>query len=85
MEEREDIGRALATEEQAALLEAAAKNWSPHIGLHPDRAYQCHALGPEIRTLQAGRIDFSNRTLRVSLSKSKSGTGRVNPDEYRLP
>jgi integrase len=87
LEEREDIGRALAPEEEAALLGAAAANSSPFIDRFIRIALTSAMRAGEIRTIQVGRLDFANRTLQVGRAKSRRGTGRVipmNSDLYNL-
>ena len=87
LEEREDIGRALAPDEEAALLNAAAVNTSPYIDRFIRIALTSVMRSGEIRTLQVGRVNFRERTLQVGRSKSKKGTGRViplNDDLYAL-
>jgi integrase len=79
LEEREDIGRALTPDEEAALLRAAAANPSPFIDRFIRVALTSAMRSGEIRTLQVGRVDFANRTVTVGRSKSKRGSGRVIP------
>jgi integrase len=79
LEEREDIGRALAPEEESALLAAAAANSSPFIDRFIRIALTSAMRAGEIRTLQVGRVNFADRTLTVGRSKSKRSTGRVIP------
>jgi integrase len=79
LEEREDIGRALAPDEEARLLGAAATNPSPFIDRFIRVALTSAMRAGEIRTLQVGRVNFADRTLTVGLAKSKRGTGRVIP------
>jgi len=79
LEEREDIGRALAPDEESALLAAAAANSSPFIDRFIRAALTSAMRAGEIRTLQVGRVNFADRTLTVGQSKSKRGTGRVIP------
>jgi integrase len=79
LEEREDIGRALSPEEEAALLQSAAVNLSPFIDRFIRIALTSAMRSGEIRTLQVRRLDFANRTLQVGRAKSKRGTGRVIP------
>jgi integrase len=79
LEEREDIGRALAPEEETALLAAAAANSSPFIDRFIRIGLTSAMRAGEIRTLQVGRVNFADRTLTVGRAKSKRGTGRVIP------
>jgi integrase len=78
-EEREDIGRALAPEEEAALLNAAAANRSPFIDRFIRIALMTAMRAGEIRTIQAGRVNLQDRTLTVGRAKSRKGSGRVIP------
>lgn len=79
LEEPEDVGCALSPEEESAILEAAAANRSPFIGRFIRIALASAMRAGEIRTLQAGRINFRERTLRVGRAKSRRGTGRMIP------
>jgi integrase len=72
LEEREDIGRALSPEEEAAILDAAAANRSPVIDRFIRIALVSVMRSGEIRTLQVGRVNFRDRTVRVGRSKSKN-------------
>jgi integrase len=84
LEEREDVGRALASDEEAALLDAAAANSSPFIDRFIRIALTSAMRSGEIRTLQVGRVNFADRTLTVGRSKSKRSTGRVIPTDGDL-
>jgi len=79
LEEREDIGRALAPEEEAALLAASAANPSPYIDRIIRVALTSAMRSGEIQTLQVGRVNFADRTLQVGRAKSRRSTGRVIP------
>ena len=87
LEEREDVGRALMPEEEAALLAAAAANPSPYIDRFIRIALTSVMRFGEIRTLQVERVNFLDRTVQVGRAKSRRGTGRVipmNEDLYGL-
>jgi integrase len=84
LEEREDIGRALAPEEESVLLAAAAANSSPFINRFIRIALTSAMRAGEIRTLQVGRVNFADCTLTVGRSKSKRSTGRVIPTDGDL-
>jgi len=79
LEEPEDVGRALAPDEEEALLAAAAANKSPYIDrfirIALTRVMRCG----EIRTIQVGRVNFADRTVQVGRAKSRRGAGRVIP------
>lgn len=77
--EREDIGRALAPEQEAAILTAAAANKSPLIDRFIRIALTSAMRAGEIRGLQVGRVDFRERTVQVGRAKTRKGTGRVIP------
>lgn len=79
LEEREDIGRALAPEEETALLSAAAANSSPYIDRIIRMALTSVMRSGEIRGMQVGRVNFSDRTVTVGVSKSKRSSGRLIP------
>lgn len=76
---REDVGRAISRDEEAALLEAcrASRSRSLYpavlIALHTCMRYS------ELRLLRWGQIDLNSCTVTVGLSKTDCGTGRVLP------
>ena len=76
---REDVGRAIAAEEEYTLLEACGQSRSrsllPFVTLTSDTG----ARFGVIRTLQWVNINFSNRCLQFGKDKTPSGTGRIIP------
>lgn len=79
LEERHDVGRALSADEEAAILAAAEANTSPFIARFIRAALATGMRAGEIRTLQAGRLDWKARSLRVGRAKTEAGTGREIP------
>ena len=61
---REDVGRAITPEEEAALLQACAKSRSRSLVPFVTLAIETGARFGVIRTLQWGSVDFENRCLR---------------------
>lgn len=72
-------GRALSTEQEGRLLGAAQKNKSRLIGAFIRIGLLTGMRSSEIRTLQVGRVNLHNRTLRVGKAKTNAGTGREIP------
>lgn len=76
---REDVGRAISREEEAALLEScrASRSRSLYpavlVALNPCIRYS------ELRLLRWAQIDLNCCPLTVGLSETKSGTGRLLP------
>jgi integrase len=61
---REDVGRAITPEEEAALLQACVKSRSRSLVPFVTLAIETGARFGVIRTLQWGSVDFENRCLR---------------------
>jgi integrase len=80
---RDDIGRAITTEEETALLQACGKSRSRSLTPFVTLAIETGARYNTIRTLQWGSVDFENRCLRWGKDKTASGTGRVIPLSQR--
>jgi integrase len=76
---REDVGRAITAEEEAALLQACGKSRSRSLVPFVTLAIETGARFGVIRTLQWGSVDFENRCLRWGKDKTASGTGRIIP------
>lgn len=76
---REDVGRAISRDEEAALLEACRASRSR--SLHPAvlLALNTCMRYSELRLLRWRQVDFNSCTLTVGLSKTESGTGRLLP------
>jgi len=79
LEENRDVGRALSTEEENAILEAAERNRSPVICRFIRAALATGMRSGEIRMLRAGQLDWKARSLRVGRSKTEAGAGRDIP------
>lgn len=79
LEEPKDAGRALSSDEEQALLDAAALNRSRTIHTFIRIALFTAMRYSEIRTLRWRQIDLAGRAIRVGQSKTASGTGRVIP------
>ena len=80
---REDVGRAITPEEEAALLQACAKSRSRSLVPFVTLAIETGARFGVIRTQQWGSVDFENRCLRWGKDKTASGTGRIVPLNQR--
>jgi integrase len=80
---REDIGRAITPDEEAALLQACGKSRSRSLVPFVTLAIETGARFGVIRTLQWASVDFDNRCLRWGKDKTASGTGRIIPLNQR--
>jgi integrase len=76
---REDFGRAITRDEEAALLEACQASRSRSLYPAVLLALNTCMRYSEIRLLRWGQIDLNSCTLTVGLSKTESGTGRLLP------
>jgi len=76
---RDDVGRALTTQEECALLEACSKSRSRSLLPFVTLAIDTGARFNVIRTLQWANIDFANRCVQFGKDKTPSGTGRIIP------
>jgi integrase len=80
---RDDIGRAITPEEEAALLKGCTQSRSRSLVPFVTLAIETGARYGTIRTLQWGSVDFENRCLRWGKDKTAAGTGRVIPLSQR--
>ncbi len=80
---RDDVGRAITTEEEAALLQACAQSRSRSLVPFVTLAIETGARYGTIRTLEWGNVDFENRCLKWSKDKTAAGTGRIVPLSQR--
>ncbi len=80
---RDDIGRAISTEEETALLQACGKSRSRSLVPFVTLAIETGARYGVIRTLQWGSVDFENRCLKWGKDKTAAGTGRIVPLSQR--
>jgi integrase len=76
---RDDIGRAVSTDEENALLAACAQSRSRSLLPAVTLALNTCMRYSEIRLLRWHQVDFGTRMLTVGKSKSDSGTGRGIP------
>jgi integrase len=81
--ERDDVGRAITTEEEAALLQACSQSRSRSLVPFVTLALETGARYGTIRTLRWGSVDFENRCLKWGKDKTAAGTGRVVPLSQR--
>jgi integrase len=70
---RDDIGRAITSEEESALIQACGKSRSRSLVPFVTLAIETGARYSVIRTLQWGSVDFENRCLRWGKDKTVSG------------
>ncbi|MEP6539675.1 MAG: site-specific integrase [Bryobacteraceae bacterium] len=79
LEERKDVGRALSTTEEVALLNGLRASESPILGPFVQIALLTGMRSGEIQQLTWGQIDLSKRILRVGKAKTHAGSGRLIP------
>jgi integrase len=80
---RDDVGRAITPEEEAALLQACSQSRSRSVVPFVTLAIETGARYGVIRTLEWGSVDFENRCLKWGKDKTAAGTGRVVPLSQR--
>ena len=76
---REDVGRAISRDEEAALLEACRASRSRSLFPVVLIALNTCMRYSELRLLAWGQVDLNSCTLTVGHSKTVSGTGRILP------
>lgn len=76
---REDVGRAISRDEEAALLEACRASRSRSLFPAVLVALNTCMRYSELRLLRWGQVDLNSCTLTVGHSKTESGTGRILP------
>jgi integrase len=76
---REDVGRALNRDEEAALLDACRASRSRSLFPAVLIALSTCMRYSELRLLLWGQVDLNSCTLTVGISKTESGTGRLLP------
>ena len=81
--ERDDVGRAITAEEEAALLQACSQSRSRSLVPFVTLALETGARYGTIRTLRWGSVDFENRCLKWGKDKTAAGSGRVVPLSQR--
>jgi integrase len=79
LEERKDVGRALTTDEQQALLDGLQNRRTPHIVTLIPLLLLTGMRAGEALSLAWGRVDFMGMILRVGCAKTANGTGREIP------
>jgi integrase len=79
LRERNDVGKALAPEEEQRLLEASLKAESPLIGPFIRIALTTGMRSGEILGLTWGRVNLVDRFITVGDSKTKASSGRIIP------
>jgi integrase len=79
----DNVGRAISTKEEAALLKGCAQSRSRSLVPFVTLAIESGARYGVIRTLQWKSIDFENQCLRWGKDKTAAGTGRVVPLSQR--
>lgn len=84
LRDRDDVGRAVSTDEEKALLTACRASRSRGLYTAVVIALNTGMRETEIRTLQWRQIDFEGRTVTVGKSKTAAGTGRPIPMNDRL-
>jgi integrase len=75
----DDVGRALTTDEEKALLQACSLSRSRCLLPFVTLALETGGRFNVMRTLVWANVDFENRCLRFGKDKTKSGTGRFVP------
>ena len=80
---RDDVGRAITTEEETALLQACSQSRSRSLVPFVTLAIETGARYGTIRTLEWGNVDFENRCLKWGKDKTAAGTGRIVPLSQR--
>jgi integrase len=76
---REDVGRAISRDEEAALLEACRASRSRSLYPAVLIALNTCMRYSELRLMRWVQVDFNSCTLTVGHSKTESGTGRLLP------
>jgi integrase len=76
LEERKDVGRALSTSEQQALLDGLNKRRTPHLETLAPVLLLTGMRAGEALSLTWGRVDLMDRSLTVGRAKTANGTAR---------
>jgi integrase len=84
LEDRDDIGRALSSTEEAALLESCLGSRSRGLYTAVVLVLNTGLRDGEARALRWNQIDLEARTITVGKSKTSAGTGRVIPLNDRV-
>lgn len=79
LEERKNVGRALASEEQHKLLDGLKDRRTPHLSTLIPLLLLTGMRAGEALSLTWGQLDLLGKSLTVGRAKTSSGTGRVIP------
>jgi integrase len=79
LEERKNVGRALASEEQHRLLDGLKDRRTPHLPTLVPLLLLTGMRAGEALSLTWGQVDLMGRRLTVGRAKTSNGTGRVIP------
>ncbi len=79
LEENHDVGKALTSDEESRLVEAAGRNRSPNIRTLIRLALMTGIRAGELTSLQWGQVDFEEKTIIIGKAKTESGSGRIIP------
>jgi integrase len=79
MEERHDVGRALAPDEKQRLLKATDASASPTLKTLVRAAMLTGARGGELTSLRWRQVDFDQKTITIGKAKTVAGSGRAIP------
>ncbi len=79
LEERKDVGRALSTGEQRALLDALKSRRTPHLGTLIPLLLLTGMRAGEALSLTWTQVDLLSKAILVGRAKTASGTGRTIP------
>lgn len=79
LEERKNVGRALSSEDQHALLDGLKDRRTPHLSTLVPLLLLTGMRAGEALSLTWGQVDLIDRTLTVGRAKTSNGTGRTIP------
>ena len=79
LEERKNVGRALASEEQHKLLDGLKDRRTPHLSTLIPLLLLTGMRAGEALSLTWGQVDLIDKALTVGRAKTSNGTGRVIP------
>jgi integrase len=79
LEERKDVGRALASEEQRRLLAGLERRRTPHLQTLIPLLLLTGMRSGEAKSLTWGQVDLMDNTVTVGRAKTANGTGRIIP------
>ena len=84
LEERKNVGRALASSEQHRLLDGLKDRRTPHLSTLVPLLLLTGMRAGEALSLTWGQADLIDRALTVGRAKTSNGTGRVIPTNDEL-